>query len=119
MEALFGLEGTAAEAVRLGGGALRIHRPADAIRAGIDTGTVTSGLVGQSHIAYDLWGDAVSLAFRLQASNQESGIFLAQQVVDRLPDTLHVRDAGSVDTPSGPQQIWRVDPEDVQAGVEA
>ncbi len=89
------------------------------IRAGIDTGTVTSGLVGQSHIAYDLWGDAVSLAFRLQGSNQESGIFLTQQVVDRLPDTLHVRDAGSVDTPSGPQQVWRIDPDDVQAGVEA
>ena len=31
------------------------------LRAGLDTGTVTSGLVGQAHIAYDLWGDAVTL----------------------------------------------------------
>lgn len=89
------------------------------IRAGIDTGTVTSGLVGQSHIAYDLWGDAVNLAFQLQGSNRESGIFLTQQVVDRMPDTVHVRDWGNVSTASGPQRVWRVDPDDVHAGAGA
>lgn len=83
------------------------------IRAGLDTGTVTSGLVGQTHIAYDLWGDAVNLAFQLQGSNRESGIFLTQQVVDRMPDTVHVRDWGFVTTASGPQKVWRVDPDDV------
>jgi class 3 adenylate cyclase len=89
------------------------------IRAGIDTGQVTSGLVGQTHIAYDLWGDAVNLAFQLQGTNRESGIFLTQQVVDRMPDTVHVRDWGFVNTASGPQKVWRVDPDDVHAGVEA
>ena len=29
------------------------------LRAGIDTGTVTSGLVGRSTLAYDMWGSAV------------------------------------------------------------
>ncbi|CAN5200546.1 adenylate/guanylate cyclase domain-containing protein [soil metagenome] len=95
------------------------HGTSLSIRAGIDTGTVTSGLVGQSHIAYDLWGDAVSLAFRLQSTSNESGIFLTQQVVDRMPDTVHVRDWGFVNTQSGPQKVWRIDPDDVHAGVEA
>jgi len=95
------------------------HGTSLSIRAGIDTGTVTSGLVGQSHIAYDLWGDAVSLAFQLQGTSNESGIFLTQQVVDRMPDTVHVRDWGFVNTPSGPQKVWRIDPDDVRAGVEA
>jgi class 3 adenylate cyclase len=95
------------------------HGTSLGIRAGIDSGTVTSGLVGQAHIAYDLWGDAVSLAFQLQGTNRESGIFLTQQVVDRMPDTVHVRDWGFVSTPAGPQKVWRVDPDDVRAGVEA
>jgi len=95
------------------------HGAALSIRAGIDTGTVTSGLVGQAHIAYDLWGDAVNLAFQLQGTNRDSGIFLTQQVVDRMPDTVHVRDWGFVNTAAGPQKVWRVDPDDVHAGVEA
>lgn len=83
------------------------------LRAGLDTGTVTSGLVGQSHIVYDLWGDAVTLAFQVQATEGVSGIFLTQSVVDRMPDTVHVRDWGSVTTASGPQRVWRIDPADL------
>ncbi len=37
------------------------------LRAGIDTGTVTSGLVGRSSLAYDMWGSAVDLANRCRA----------------------------------------------------
>ena len=83
------------------------------LRAGLDTGTVTSGLIGQSHISYDLWGDAVNLAFQVQANHSESGIFLTQAVVDRMPDTVHVRDWGVVNTATGPQRVWRIDPQDV------
>ena len=67
----------------------------------------------------DCYGDAVNLAFQLQANNGDSGIFLTQGVVDRMPDTVHVRDWGFVNTQSGPQKVWRIDPDDVHAGVEA
>jgi class 3 adenylate cyclase len=80
------------------------------VRAGLDTGTVTSGLVGRSHVVYDLWGDAVSLAFRLQGGANEAGIFLTQRVVDKLPDTLPFTDSGVVETSSGYQRVWRIDP---------
>jgi class 3 adenylate cyclase len=80
------------------------------IRVGIDTGTVTSGLVGRSAMVYDLWGDAVSLAFRLQGGATENGIFLTQRVVDRIPDSLPYTDSGVVETSSGWQRVWRVDP---------
>ena len=39
------------------------------LRAGIDTGTVTSGLVGRSTLAYDMWGSAVNLAYRAQSGS--------------------------------------------------
>ncbi|MFP3435204.1 adenylate/guanylate cyclase domain-containing protein, partial [Paraburkholderia sp. SIMBA_061] len=37
------------------------------LRAGVDTGTVTSGLVARTSLAYDLWGDAVNLAYRVRS----------------------------------------------------
>lgn len=80
------------------------------IRVGVDTGTVTSGLVGRSAMVYDLWGDAVSLAFRLQGGATENGIFLTQRVVDKIPDTLPYTDSGVVETSTGWQRVWRVDP---------
>lgn len=80
------------------------------VRAGLDTGTVTSGLVGRSHVVYDLWGDAVSLAFRLQGAANQAGVFLTQRVVDKLPETLPFTDSGVVETSSGPQRVWRIDP---------
>ncbi|HEU4849940.1 MAG TPA: adenylate/guanylate cyclase domain-containing protein [Terrimesophilobacter sp.] len=79
------------------------------LRAGIDTGTVTSGLVGRSHIVYDLWGDAVSLAFRVQGETAEPGIFLTQRVVDKLPGSQSLVSVGLLQTTKGEQRVWRVD----------
>ena len=36
------------------------------LRAGIDSGAVSSGLVGRTSLAYDLWGQAVSLAYQVE-----------------------------------------------------
>ena len=80
------------------------------VRVGMDTGTVTSGLVGRSSMVYDLWGDAVSLAFRLQGGATESGVFVTQRVVDKVPDNLPYTDSGVVETASGWQRVWRLDP---------
>jgi class 3 adenylate cyclase len=81
------------------------------LRAGIDSGTVTSGLVGQSSVVYDMWGDAVSLAHRVQGAGQESGIFLTQRTVDKLPDTFTFADSGTVTMQDGEQRVWRIDTE--------
>jgi class 3 adenylate cyclase len=80
------------------------------VRVGMDTGTVTSGLVGRTSMVYDLWGDAVSLAFRLQGGATESGIFVTQRVVDKIPDSLPYSDSGVVETSTGWQRVWRIDP---------
>jgi class 3 adenylate cyclase len=78
------------------------------LRAGIDTGTVTSGIVGRSHMVYDLWGDAVSLAFQVQGETEEPGILLTQRVLDKLAGSQDVSARGSVSTTSGEQRVWRL-----------
>lgn len=82
-----------------------------ALRAGLDQGQASSGLVGRAHLVYDLWGDAVTLAFRLQAERHESGIYITDRIAEGLPATLRLTDAGLIDTATGPQRVWRVDGE--------
>ncbi|MEL4319840.1 adenylate/guanylate cyclase domain-containing protein [Leifsonia sp. YIM 134122] len=80
-----------------------------ALRAGVDTGTVTSGLVGRSSLAYDLWGDAVNLAHRVRSVAGGPGIFVSQAVRDRLQDSERIVEAGTIETASGTQTVWVVD----------
>ncbi|MFH8252118.1 adenylate/guanylate cyclase domain-containing protein [Microbacterium sp. B2969] len=79
------------------------------LRAGLDSGQVTSGLIGRARIVYDMWGDAVNLAYRVQGDYDEAGIYITQRVADRLPDTITLQPAGEVDTKSGSQRVWRVE----------
>lgn len=82
-----------------------------ALRAGLDQGRASSGLVGRAHLVYDLWGDAVNLAYRLQAERVESGIYLTDRVAAGLPAAVRLIDAGAIETADGPQHVWRVDGE--------
>ena len=79
------------------------------LRAGLDSGRVTSGLIGRARVVYDMWGDAVNLAFRVQGDSDEPGIYVTQRVADRLPDSIPVRPAGDVETQSGTQRVWMVE----------
>ncbi|SDS39952.1 adenylate/guanylate cyclase domain-containing protein [Microlunatus soli] len=74
------------------------------LRAGIDSGTVTSGLVSRSSVVYDMWGDAVNLAFRAQGVDRQPGIYATAPVVDKLGDGVQATAAGQIDT----QQISRL-----------
>ncbi len=78
------------------------------VRAGLDSGRVTSGLIGRARVVYDMWGDAVNLAFRVQGDSNEPGIYLTQRVADRLPESLPVTPAGDLETQSGTQRVWRI-----------
>ncbi len=78
------------------------------LRAGIDMGTVTSGLVGPSNVVYDLWGDAVNLAYLAQAANGQPGIYVTSRVYDRLRDVYQFEHAGTLETSDGQEPVWRL-----------
>ena len=39
-------------------------------RIGIHTGTVVAGIVGVKKFAYDIWGDTVNIASRMESSGE-------------------------------------------------
>ncbi|GIT80774.1 adenylate/guanylate cyclase domain-containing protein [Leifsonia sp. LS1] len=80
------------------------------LRAGIDFGTVTSGLVGRSGVMFDMWGDTVDLAHRAFEGEERSGIFVTARVAAALPSTIDVVQAEEAADPQTGEPLWRVLP---------
>jgi len=78
------------------------------IRAGVNTGTVTSGLVGRTSLAYDLWGDAVNLAYRVRRATEQPGIYVSEAVRERLQDSVEFEEVGKVEVNGQQQSVWRI-----------
>ncbi|GGD68389.1 adenylate/guanylate cyclase domain-containing protein [Microbacterium murale] len=79
-----------------------------ALRAGVDSGTVTSGLVARTSLAYDLWGDAVNLAYRVRSVTGEPGIYVSQTVRDRTQELVDYVEAGTVESQGRTETVWKV-----------
>ncbi|NIJ04294.1 adenylate/guanylate cyclase domain-containing protein [Frigoribacterium faeni] len=80
-----------------------------ALRAGLDTGEVTSGLVGRTSMVYDMWGDAVTLAHRVQDVSSQAGIYATERVVQKIGDAVPATDSGTVTTQTGEQRVYRLE----------
>ena len=78
------------------------------LRSGIDTGTVTSGLVGRAGLVYDLWGGAVHLASKLRRGSAQPGTYVSQDVYDATRDTRNYTQAGSVTIGDVQEPVWRL-----------
>lgn len=78
------------------------------LRAGIDTGTVTSGLIGRAGLVYDLWGGAVHLASTMRRGLSEPGIYVSQDVYDATRDTLQYTPAGTITVNDHDEPAWRL-----------
>lgn len=79
-----------------------------ALRAGINTGHVISGLVGRSSIVYDMWGAAVNLAHQTRSSTTQSGIYVTAQVYEVMHDIRRFTPAGTITVGGVEQQIWKL-----------
>jgi class 3 adenylate cyclase len=54
------------------------------IRIGINTGSVVAGVIGTKKFIYDLWGDAVNVASRMESSGVPGKIQVTEATYERL-----------------------------------
>jgi class 3 adenylate cyclase/HAMP domain-containing protein len=57
-----------------------------AIRIGIHTGHLIAGIVGKQKFAYDIWGESVNYASRLESCSEPNRIALSAQTYSRTKD---------------------------------
>ncbi len=71
------------------------------VRIGINTGMVTAGIVGKSKFSYDIWGDAVNTASRLETSGVEGGINVSKCTYLLTRNIFDFRPRGLVEIKGG------------------
>lgn len=56
------------------------------MRAGIHTGSVVAGIVGAKKFQYDIWGDTVNTASRMESSGEEGKVNISETTYNLLKD---------------------------------
>ena len=59
------------------------------IRIGMNSGPVIAGVIGKNKFVYDIWGDTVNVASRMESNCNPRHIRMTQSVVDNLRSHGH------------------------------
>ncbi|HJS27121.1 MAG TPA: adenylate/guanylate cyclase domain-containing protein [Actinomycetota bacterium] len=66
------------------------------LRIGINSGPVVAGVIGTKRFLYDLWGDAVNIASRMESHGTPGEIQITQATHDLLKDEFVCRPRGTI-----------------------
>lgn len=67
------------------------------LRIGLASGPVVAGVVGARKFFYDVWGDAVNVASRMETTDVAGRIQVPQNVYDRIRQTFLLEERGEID----------------------
>ncbi len=89
-------------------------------RIGINSGPVIGGVIGRKKFVYDLWGDAVNIASRMELHGVAGKIQITQSTYQLLHDDFQCEVRGMIEIKGrGPAQTWfllkRLEPESPQS----
>ena len=78
-----------------------------AMRFGIDTGPVVAGVIGRRKFSYDLWGDTVNTAARMESHGVPGEIQVTEAVRDALAPEFEFEERGRLEVKGkGTMSTW-------------
>ena len=75
----------------------KMKEPIWELRLGIHTGSVMAGVVGEKKFAYDVWGDTVNTASRMEVSGTPGKINISHVTFELVKDFFECEYRGEVD----------------------
>ena len=68
-----------------------------ALRVGLHSGHAVAGVIGKRKFAYDLWGDAVNLASRMESQGVSGRIHVSEAVATQLDAEFRLEERGTIE----------------------
>jgi adenylate cyclase len=90
-------------------GSREFHGRKIAFRIGVNSGPVVAGVIGRKKFIYDLWGDAVNTASRMESHGTEGSIQITRSTFEAVRDAFVCVPRGLVPIKGkGEMEIWHV-----------
>jgi class 3 adenylate cyclase len=72
-------------------------KPAFQMRAGIHTGPVVAGIVGVKKFQYDIWGDTVNIASRMESNGEVGKVNISETTYEKVKSSFHCVSRGKIE----------------------
>lgn len=76
---------------------LALNKPYFELRIGINTGPLVAGIVGTKKFQYDIWGDTVNIASRMESSGEVGKVNISQMTYEKIKDRFICEYRGKIE----------------------
>jgi class 3 adenylate cyclase len=79
------------------------------VRIGINTGPVVGGVIGKKKFIYDVWGDTVNIASRIESTGTPGSVQVSHETYLRIRNMYVFEDRGEIEVKGkGRMRAWLI-----------